>query len=56
MTKKDTSNNIGLHEIDDHHYVDPTPYKLSKNNQILLDVFKTSIIPVVLSILWYNDL
>lgn len=41
---------------DDHNYVDPTPYKLSKTNQILVDVLKTIIIPVVLSILWHNEL
>uniref|UniRef100_A0A336L1B9 CSON003365 protein n=1 Tax=Culicoides sonorensis TaxID=179676 RepID=A0A336L1B9_CULSO len=50
------SNQMFDNKEEDHPYVDPTPYKLSKNNQILLDIFKTCVIPVVLSILYQNDL
>lgn len=63
LTKKNESKRVNMtkdnnnHKISNDgevldHYVDPTPYKLSKTNQILLDVLKTIVIPVVLSILW----
>lgn len=56
MTRDNGNNNRRFSSTDEDHYVDPTPYKLSKTNQILFDVFKTIIIPVVLTILYQNEL